>query len=264
MDRESPTVLADLPSASAGAADSTHSGTETSVGEDHLKSPAGQPIAWASVWGLLIAMSAVAATAGLFIGGGHGRGLFISLLCFSTLLISAGFDSATGHIPNPITYTAILLGLSLNSLSPLLSRAAPQMADRWLGAAGPMQSLMGFVIFGVFGVVSLLLRGLGGGDMKLLAAVGALLGTSRAADAMLAALAVAVVYAVANLIAGGRLNAAIRFLCVQLLSALFPQAALPAASHRRRWCPMAIPVFLGLLLSVMPPVASAMRWLWGT
>jgi prepilin peptidase CpaA len=209
-------------------------------------------------------MSAMIATLDLFISSGHGRGLFISLLCFSTLLLAAGFDSATGRIPNPITYTAILLGLALNSLSFLLSRAAPGLADHWLGAAGPTHSLYGFLIFGLLGVVSRLVRGLGGGDMKLLAAVGALLGNAGATDALLAAMAVAVVYSLVNFIAGGRVNAEIRTLCRLSLAALCPKAALPEATHDHRNIPLAIPMFFGLFLSLLPPVGAAMGWLWGT
>src|SRR4051812_27400122 len=59
-------------------------------------------IAWPQVWAFVIGLSAVSATAGLFLDNrGRGGGLFLSLLCFATLLIAAGFDSATGRIPNP-------------------------------------------------------------------------------------------------------------------------------------------------------------------
>jgi len=262
MDQQTPTVLEDLPSVTA---DEPGSPDCSAVGEaGHKPSSSSQPIPWPSVWAFVVGMSAVMATVDLFTSGGHGRGLFISLLCFSTLLLSAGFDSATGHIPNPITYTAILLGLSLNSLSLLVSRTAPVFADHWFGAAGPTPSLFGFFIFGVLGVICRLVRGLGGGDMKLLAAVGALLGNRSATDALLAALAVAVVYSLANLIAGGRLNALFRSLCRASLSALCPQASLPEATHRHRHIPLAMPMFLGLFLSLLPPVAGAMTWLWGT
>jgi prepilin peptidase CpaA len=253
MDRQSPAALAEMPAPAVGSALSVPGLTVDSIGAGNQ---ANQSIAWLPIWVFAVALSAASATAGLFIGGAQGRGLFVALLCFSTLLLAATFDSATGRIPNPITYTAILLGLFVNGLSLLLSRAAPGLADRWLGAPGPVQSLMGFIVFGGIGLVSRALAGLGGGDMKLLAAVGALLGSARAADAMLAALAVAVVYAVANLITGGRVNAAVRWFSSTTLSAIYPRAVLPVGSHRSRTFPLAIPMFLGLLLSVLPPVAQ--------
>jgi prepilin signal peptidase PulO-like enzyme (type II secretory pathway) len=261
MGQQTPTVLSDLPSVTADTAGPAC--IEVAKAGEKESSPS-QPIPWASVWAFVVGMSAVIATIGMFIGGGHGRGLFISLLCFSTLLLSAGFDSATGHIPNPITYTAILLGLSLNALSPLLSRAAPGLEAHWVGAVGPAQSLLGFLVFGLIGVFSRSVRGLGGGDMKLLAVVGALLGNRGATDALLAALTVAVVYSLANLVAGGRLNAMVRSFCRICLAALCPQTDLPEAAHRSRTVPLAIPMFLGLFLSMLPPVASAMAWFWGT
>ena len=265
MDRQPPMVLEDLPSVSvsADASGSPDPSTSSEVETLEPRKSAVQPVAWLPVWALVIGLSAVFATIGLLSAGGRGRGLFIELLCFLTLLLAAGFDSATGHIPNPITYTGILLGLSLNCVSLLFSRAAPALADHWYGAAGPTQSLMGFLILGGIGVFCRAVAGLGGGDMKLLAAVGALLGCRRATNAMVAALVVAVVYALANLFTAGRLNAAARSFFLKSLAALYPHAALPEAAHRSRTFPLAIPMFLGLLLSALPSVAAATAWVWG-
>ena len=154
----------------------------------------------------MVVMSAIIATASILIRGGQGAGVFLIALCTGAVLVAAGFDAATGRIPNPITYTAILLGLSVNSLGMVLRRVAPGVAAHWLGVAGPTQALLGLLVFGGIGMVCLLLAGMGGGDMKLLAAVGAMLGLSRAADALACGVAVAVVYAVINLVLSGRLK----------------------------------------------------------
>jgi Flp pilus assembly protein protease CpaA len=104
---------------------------------------------------------------------------------------------------------------------------------------------------------------MGGGDMKLLAAVGALLGLSRASDALLCALAVAVVYSLVNLAIRGRLNATVRAAAVQLLNLVYLRDLTPAALPSRKTIPLAVPVLIGLVLSRLPPTIAASAWLKG-
>ena len=201
---------------------------------------------WVEVWVAVVVMSAIIATASILIRGGQGAGVFLIALCTGAVLVAAGFDAATGRIPNPITYTAILLGLSVNSLGMVLRRVAPGVAAHWLGAAGPTQALLGLLVFGGIGMVCLLLAGMGGGDMKLLAAVGAMLGLSRAADALACGVAVAVVYAVINLVLSGRLDATVRAAAVQMLNLAYLRDRSSTAAHARRTIPLAVRFSSGL------------------
>jgi Flp pilus assembly protein protease CpaA len=84
----------------------------------------------------------------------------------------------TRRIPNAITYPAMVLGLGLNSLGLLLpaSSQGAALVQSWLGAAGPLSSLAGLGVCAVIGVLGFAVRGLGGGDAKLLGAIGALAG----------------------------------------------------------------------------------------
>jgi prepilin peptidase CpaA len=233
------------------------------AGPSARSAPAPRPTPWLEVWVGVLVLAAIVATAALVATHGIKAGLFVRVLCLGTLVLAAGFDAATGRIPNPLTYNAVLLGLSVNCLGLLLKLAAPRMAEHWLGAAGPTQALLGLLVFGGVGLVCKLLSGMGGGDMKLLAAVGAMLGLSRASDVLGCALVVAVVYSVVNLLIAGRLNATVRAAAVQALNLVFLRDPAPTVGPSRRTIPLAVPVLLGMLLSALPPVAAATKWVKG-
>lgn len=92
----------------------------------------------------------------------------LSLLIFvSLIIICAGTDLNTGLILNSVTFPGMALGIAL-------SFVAPSMA--------PLEALLGLLVSG--GVVWLIWaitrgRGMGGGDVKFLAMVGAFLGWDR-------------------------------------------------------------------------------------
>jgi prepilin peptidase CpaA len=82
------------------------------------------------------------------------------------LLTAAVFDVRYRRIPNWLTVTGVVLGLAMNTLI-----GSPE--------AGVMFALAGLgVAFGVY-VVLYALRAMGAGDVKLMAAIGALLGWER-------------------------------------------------------------------------------------
>ena len=218
---------------------------------------------WAEAWAGVLTLSAAAATAAPVAGGGRGDGVFVPAVCLGVAALAAAFDAATGRIPNAVTYTAVLVGLVVNGAALALHAAAPRLADHWLGAAGPTQSVFGLLAFGGVGLVCRLVAGMGGGDMKLLAAVGALLGVSRASDALACGLVVAAAYAVTNLLIAGRLNATVRAAAVLALNAAYFGDLTPTAAASRRSIPLAIPVLAGLVLSRLPPVVAASAWVHG-
>lgn len=221
-------------------------------------------IRWPETWVAVISLSALIATVAAVARPGSA-GLFLPLLCLGATILAAVFDAATGRIPNPVTYTAILLGVALNGLAPLVLHAAPRIAAGWLGAAGVSQSLHGLLIFGGIGLVGVIFAGMGGGDMKLLAAIGAMLGVGRATESLLVGLAVAIVYSLINLIIAGRLNAIFRAAACQMLDVIFLKRwtslneKIPAQG---RWMiPQAIPLLIGMVLGHVPAVARFTTWL---
>jgi prepilin peptidase CpaA len=230
--------------------------------------PALHSVPWSEAWAVVVCLSAIAATVGAVAKPG-GAGLFVPALCLGIAILAAGFDAATNRIPNPITYPAVLFGLAINCLSIALHRAAPQMADHWLGAAGPTQSLLGLLIFGGIGLVGVIFAGMGGGDMKLLAAIGALLGAAQATEALLCGAVVAVIYSLINLVVSGRLNATLRAAACQFLDVLYlrkwsPLEDGPAAPASRRTIPLAIPLFAGMVLARVAVISEATAWLLGS
>jgi len=210
---------------------------------------------WAATWVLLLSLSAVVNA--LLIAATHGtRGFFLPALATCVCLLAALFDAWTHRIPNPLTYTAALLGLGLNLMAPLLETVHAHAAVVWLGAVGPGASLLGLgvcagipllllpLVWAVFGRDSLNL-----GDLKVMAAVGVSLGLINTASVAIVALGVALVYAAVNLAVMGRLNSVLSAGAHRLLELFYlrrlmtplPGEAVTAASH----IPMAVPLALG-------------------
>jgi prepilin peptidase CpaA len=88
-------------------------------------------------------------------------------IAFFGLVISSAYTDMTRHrVYNWITIPAILIGFGLNFAVATYGR----------GSADFSQSLLGFAIgFGVF-FTAYIFGGVGGGDVKLMAAIGALMG----------------------------------------------------------------------------------------
>lgn len=89
-------------------------------------------------------------------------GLINDILFSLLILISAYFDVKSKRIPNIITLPAIITGFSLHIVFDGLN-------GFWFSTQG---SLLGFGIF----IIPFILGGMGGGDVKLMAAIGALKG----------------------------------------------------------------------------------------
>jgi prepilin peptidase CpaA len=91
--------------------------------------------------------------------------------------IAAVFDVRTGHVPNRLTLGALAAALAAHAGAGALHGGA-RGAFSSFGA-----SLLGAVVCAALPVALFYARAMGGGDVKLFAAVGALLGAPRGFDA---------------------------------------------------------------------------------
>lgn len=152
-----------------------------------------------SSWVLALSCAMVLASALQIRSGQREQGYFVFSLCLVVCFAAAWSDVATRRIPNVLTYPAILLGLALNGVLPLVLEAAgARSALVLLGSSGSFDCFQGFGACAGIGIVSFMARGLGGGDVKILAAVGALLGLSQVMGVLFNTLLIAAVLGIAN------------------------------------------------------------------
>jgi prepilin peptidase CpaA len=127
-----------------------------------------------------------------------GVGLTLGL-GISVAVVGAAIDARTGHVPNWLTGGALA--------------AAPAMSFALEGSAHGMHaglvaaglSLLGAAICGLGPFVAFVKGGLGGGDVKLLAALGAILGPRIGLDAEFYGFVIGALYVPAKLAWQGRL-----------------------------------------------------------
>lgn len=108
--------------------------------------------------------------------------MVVTILLLGLLSVATVTDVLRHKIYNWITYPGILAAWSLNGLGSILVRL-DQADPKWLedlGWIGIEKSLLGFGICGfVLTVCFVLFRGVGGGDVKLIALAGAWLGPEQ-------------------------------------------------------------------------------------
>lgn len=96
--------------------------------------------------------------------------------CAALVIAAAICDIASRHIPNWLTLGALLLGLGLHT-------AVGIVDGGFAGAArGAAQSAAGVLVCGLVPVISFARNQMGGGDVKLFAAIGALCGPALGFD----------------------------------------------------------------------------------
>jgi len=124
------------------------------------------------------------------------------LLAF--VLVAAVIDWRFGIIPNKVVYPGILLGLLFNAVVSLLQIIRLDISGNhsFWGWVGIGESLFGLLACGgVMLVCFVLFAGqVGGGDVKLLAMIGAWWGVSRGLEAMLWTLVIGAALAIIRLI----------------------------------------------------------------
>ena len=219
--------------------------------EPHAETDRFAKLPWGATWILLLALSSIIASVALI--GVHARtGLFLYTLAILICHIAAVADAATRQVPYMLTYPAMLLGLLLNCFPVIFKLVHLEAGARWMGAVGPTQALLGFAVCASLGVIGVLFANVGGGDAKLLAALGALLGLSQVGAVVLVGLTIALVYAIINLAVDRRLNRVLQFASFRLLEVLYlrqfhyePQE--PEQGGLKGRIPMAVPLTIGLI-----------------
>lgn len=140
-------------------------------------------------------------------------------LCFVVLLtaFAALQDLRTGLIPNRIVLAGVVIGLAISWTSAAYSGGGSGL----LNAAG--LSLLGLVLVGAVPMLLYRAGGIGGGDVKLLAAVGAVLGPFVGLEAEVYAFSVTLLYAPARLIYEGKLLASMRTIGLLVARPFIPE-----------------------------------------
>lgn len=107
-------------------------------------------------------------------------GSLSALVLVLMLATSAVTDTATRRIPNWLTYTGVMWGLGINLCGTLLAGDEPEgsrlIGPAFLGAIGIGEALLGLAAAFAFGLPCYLLGKFSAGDVKLCAAIAAILG----------------------------------------------------------------------------------------
>jgi len=179
------------------------------------------------------------------------RGFFLLTLCMLVCGAAAWTDVATRRIANVLTYPAILVGIALNALSPhLLETAGAHVAVVWTGATGFRDGMLGFGLCALIGVISFIARGIGGGDAKLLGAVGAMLGLSAVVPVLFNTLIIAAAIGLLNWAMKGTLVPRLQVLAGNLLMTMVTKRGLKQVyPFGRTEAPFGLSLLLGLILA---------------
>ena len=223
-------------------------------------------LAWWSIdkWIAAICISAAIASVWQIGLGRSDRGFFLTAFASVLLFCAAWVDAACRRIPNRLTYPGILLALFFNLALPALLLALDQKVPLlWLGASSPGDAAAGFAVCAVLGIGSFIAGGLGGGDAKVLAMTGALLGLSQSLPVMFNAILFAAAIGLVNLLLGGALVATMQRLAFSTLKTAWPSfARVTPPKFRRSEAPFAVSILLGFLLAqVYAPMDFLVHWI---
>ena len=169
-----------------------------------------------------------------------------TLLAIGVVALATVTDVRSGLIPNRLTYPAVLLGLGIG----LWPHLGPSFASSVLGLG--VTFLPALALFAIGAV--------GGGDVKLLAAVGALVGYPLVLDVLFFSIVAGTALALGMIVAKGRALAVLREFGVFLVSLVHLRVATPVPATDLR-IPFAAATLVGILWAVVGPglrVAAAL------
>jgi prepilin peptidase CpaA len=146
-------------------------------------------------------------------------------------------DIRSARIPNRLTYSALLAALSLRFAL--------------LGLSGLKSGAVGMLVAGGLFCVLFVLGAMGGGDMKLMAAVGAWVGSTQVMTLILAAALAGGVLAIGRMIFGNMVGRTLRntvqLICYRLTSGLQPHPELNVQSLGSQRVPFGVAIAVGAL-----------------
>lgn len=204
-------------------------------------------------WIVALSLAAVIASARQVIERQPDHGFFVPTLAWIVIGTAAWLDVSYRRIPNALTYPAILLGLAFNVLVPALSTEpvfGPNVLLSWLGGTTATDGIKGFGVFAAFGIFSFMVRGVGGGDAKVLGAFGALVGFSQGLPAVFNCLLIGAFISVTNLLLQGALIRKLQSLGGSILAAVvLKQRPEHVQVFATREAPFVLALFLGLVTS---------------
>lgn len=170
----------------------------------------------------------------------------MSLFALAALLatgIAALTDWRSGHIPNGLTIGAFALGIG--------GHAALALAEGDVAAAGSATAaaMLGAALSGLVPLLLWRIGALGGGDVKLFIALGALLGPLLGLEAELNAFACSAIIFPIQLLFRGQLRAMLRRSIGVLVHAVRPKQ--PLDTSQMTWFRLGPAIFGGTLLAIL-------------
>jgi prepilin peptidase CpaA len=152
-------------------------------------------------------------------------------------LVGAVTDIRSARIPNRLTYTALLLALGLRTAL--------------LGLAGLKSGATGMLMAGGLFLLLYALGAMGGGDMKLIAAVGAWVGSTQVMMLIVAAALAGGILGIGRIIftkmVGQTLRNIMRLLSYRLTSGLQPHPELSVRTSGSQRVPFGVAIAVGAL-----------------
>jgi prepilin peptidase CpaA len=174
----------------------------------------------------------------------EGYALAQVIAVLGLVMVAAVTDLRSHRIPNLVTIPALVLGLVLSVLAG--------------GLHGLGQSLAGMgLALGIFVLSVLCGGGIGGGDVKLLGAVGALSGAAFLVQSLVVAVVVGGVMALGLALLRGRLRPVLGHLWGWMVLRASLRSSVPlGTSDPGLKLPYALPIALGVIACVLRPVAG--------
>ncbi|MEX2214793.1 MAG: A24 family peptidase [Phycisphaeraceae bacterium] len=202
---------------------------------------------WTTLWVLTLSLAAAIGSAAQLATAETQHGFFLAAVLIAVCFVAAWYDAATGRVPNMLTYPAFLLGLAVNLIAALLTAAGVTIFARWAGSVDMGASLAGAGVCLAIGITCMIAGGLGGGDVKLMAAIGAIVGFDATLAILFNTLVIASVIALINLIAAGRLTEFMRLAAYNALTLWVLRRRIPFEQPQKHTIPLAVPILLAVV-----------------
>ena len=182
-------------------------------------------------------------------------GYFVIVLLYALLFLASYSDAAFRRIPNSFNYPALILALILMMvICPACELFDCHETLLWLGANSStwggiaFESLLGFALCLLIGIISFAVHGLGGGDAKLLLTVGVLAGFHLTISILLNTLFIALFIGILNLISNGLLIKNLQRVLLVGYRLCTRQESVNPVIFNRNESPFSLSVFLALIL----------------